>query len=248
MRYYIVIFLLFIESIALFGCKSHKMSEDDFRVSAQELYQEGVEFLELQDYAKAERKFNAIFYMYPGNSVTPYAELMEAYADFMNAKYDDTIDIMNIFIKMHPMHSDVDYAFYLKSLSYYVQISPVSLDQANTVLAKGAFEDLISRFPNTKYALDAKLKLDLINDHLAGQQMYIGRYYLAQNNPIAAFNRFQNVINHYSTTSHIPEALYRAIESLMLINLREDAEKYAAVLGYNYQNSTWYKYAYNLLK
>ncbi len=233
-------------ALILTGCKSKK-DDDELIVPARELYSKGLTLLERGKYQDAAREFQKIFFQHPGNDITPQAELMQAYSHFENSQFDDAIDVLETFIKLHPMHSDISYAYYLRALSYYMQISEVALDQSKTHLAKTSCEEVIKRFPNTKYALDARLKIDLVNEHLAGKEVEIGRYYLYKKNPMAAILRFQEAINNYQTTSHTPEALYRIVEGFIMLGLGEEAKKYAAVLGYNYPTSNWYKYAYHLI-
>ncbi|MCC8372195.1 MAG: outer membrane protein assembly factor BamD [Rickettsia endosymbiont of Pseudomimeciton antennatum] len=230
----------------LSSCANKKMDED-LIVPAPELYNNGLVLLEKQKYSKAAEEFSRIFYQDPGNKMTPQAELMQSYSLFLAGQYEEAIDVLDNFIKLHPMHEDIAYAYYLKALSYYMQISNVQLDQSRTFLAKKSFEDVTTLFPKTKYSIDAALKIDLVNDHLAGKEMDVGRYYLKQNNPIAAINRFQLIVDNYQTTSHIPEALYRLVESYLMLGLSNEAKKYAAVLGHNYPDSTWYKYCYLLI-
>jgi outer membrane protein assembly factor BamD len=172
---------------------------------------------------------------------------MEAYSLYLDGKYEDSSDVLENFIKIHPMNIDISYAYYLRGLSEYMSISRAELDQTATENAKQAFGELIARFPGTKYSIDAALKMDLIDDHLAGSEMDIGCYYLVVNNPISAIARFQHVIQHYSTTTHAAEALYRMVEAYMMLGLVEEAKKYASVLGYNYNHSKWYKRAYRLV-
>ncbi len=180
--------------------------------------------------------------------MTPQAELMQAYSLFLAAQYEEAVDVLDMFIKLHPANVDIAYAYYLKALSYYMLISDVNHDQSRTFLAKDSFEDVIAKFPNTKYAIDSSLKIDLVNDHLAGKEMMVGRFYLKKKNPMAAINRFEEVIDNYQTTSHSVEALYRLAESYMMLGLPDEAKKYASVLGYNYPDSQWYSYAYRLVQ
>jgi outer membrane protein assembly factor BamD len=172
---------------------------------------------------------------------------MEGYSLYLASKYEDASDVLENFIRLHPMHGDIAYAYYLRGLCEYMQISRAELDQSATARAKNVFNEVIKRFPNTKYALDSALKIDLVYDHLAGSEMDIGRYYLAQNNPVSAIPRFQKVIKDYETTSHLPEALYRMVESYWMLSLKDEAKKYGSVLGHNYNASKWYKKAYRLL-
>lgn len=232
--------------LSLSGCKSKKIDEDQI-VPETELYQEGVNLLKKQQYSKAAEEFARIFYQDPGNKISPQTELMQSYALFLEGQYDEAVDVLDMFIKLHPMNEDIAYAYYLKALAYYMQISNVKLDQSRTFLARDSFEEVMKFFPKTKYAIDAALKIDLVNDHLAGKEMDVGRYYLQRNNPIAAINRFQLIIEEYQTTSHAPEALYRLVESNLMLGINEEAKKYAAVLGYNYPDNIWYKHAYSLI-
>lgn len=239
--------ILFIIGFSLSGCKSKK-TDNDLVTPVEELYNGGVALLQKQKYLKASEEFGKVFYQHPGNEFTPRAELMQAYSLFLASQYDEAIDVLDVFIALHPANEDIAYAYYLKALSYYMLISNVSLDQSRTFLAKKSFEDVILKFPKTKYAIDASLKIDLVNDHLAGKEIAVGRYYLNEKNPIAAINRFQQVVDNYQTTSHTAEALYRLVESYIMLGLPDEAKKYASVLGYNYPNSRWYSYAYKLIK
>ena len=234
-------------SLCLSGCKNKKNS-DEVIIPAPVLYNEGIVLLEKKKYKKAAEEFEKVFYQHPGNEITPQSELMQAYSLFLAAQYEEAADILDTFINLHPANIDIAYAYYLKGLSYYMLISDVNHDQSRTLLAKDSFEEVIEKFPNTKYAIDSSLKIDLVNDHLAGKEMSIGRFYLKRKNPMAAINRFEEVINNYQTTSHSIEALYRLVESYMMLGLPEEAKKYALVLGYNYPNSQWYDYAYELVK
>lgn len=234
-------------SLALSSCKN-KTKDDEIVTPIQELYGNGLAYLDKGKHKKAAEEFGKVFFEHPGNEYTPQAELMQAYSLYLAGEYEEAVDVLEIFVKLHPMNVDIAYAYYLKALSHYMQISSVQLDQSITATAKESLEDVIKRFPNTKYAVDAGLKIDLVNDHLAGKEMTVGRYYLAQKNPLAAAKRFQNVVDNYQTTSHIQEALYRLVESYMLMGLRDEAMKYAAVLGNNYPESNWYKYSFDLLR
>ena len=232
--------------LALCSCKSKP--EEEKITPATELYGNGIKLLKSEKFGKAAEEFGKVFFQHPGNEITPQAELMQAYSLFLDSNYEEAIDVLDMFTKLHPLNEDIAYAYYLKALCYYMQISSVKLDQFKTLDAKESFEDVIKRFPGTKYAIDAALKIDLVNDHLGGKEMEVGRFYLNKNNPIAAIKRFQNVANEYQTTSHATEALYRLVECYLKLGLLEDAKKYAAVLGHNYSDSIWYKYAYGLLQ
>jgi outer membrane protein assembly factor BamD len=162
-------------------------------------------------------------------------------------RYDEAILDIDRFVELHPGYKDVDYALYLKALCYYDQITDVARDQEMTERALAALETLTRRFPDSKYARDAQLKLDLTRDHLAGKEMEIGRYYLHRDEINAAINRFLTVVRDYQTTTHVPEALHRLVESYMTLGLKDQATRIAAVLGYNYPGSKWYAASYKLL-
>ena len=232
--------------LSLTSCKS-KLKDEEI-VPPQENYDAGIVQLEKGAYKKAAEHFEQIFFQHPGNELTPQAELMQAYSLYLASEYDDAVDVLEIFIKLHPRHEDIAYAYYLRSLANYVQVSSVLLDQSRTRYAKEGFEEVIRRFPGTKYAIDAALKIDLVNDHLAGKEMLVGRYYLNKKNPVAAIKRFQTVIDEYDTTSHAEEALYRLVETNVMLGLKDEAAKYAAVLEHNYPKGSWSSGAHNLLK
>jgi outer membrane protein assembly factor BamD len=171
---------------------------------------------------------------------------MSAYAQYEAGNYGEAIIAADRFIQLHPGHRDIAYAYYLKAISYYVQIVDIGRDQKTTELALKALDDVIRRFPDSKYARDAKLKLDFTRDHLAGKEMEIGRYYLKRGQYLAAMNRFKRVIDNYQTTTHVPEALERLVECDLALGLNDEAQANAAVLGHNYPGSEWYVDAYSL--
>jgi outer membrane protein assembly factor BamD len=243
LHFYITLLILF---VALSGCKSKK--DDELAVvPITQLYNSGSELLAKHKYIKAADEFGKIFFQHPGNPVTPQAELMQAYSLYMASNYGEAVDVIDGFIVLHPLNVDIAYAYYLKALCYYMEISNVDLDQSRTEYAKDSLNEVITRFPGSKYALDAQLKIDLVNEHLAGKEMEIGRYYLRMKNPIAAIKRFQEVVSNYQTTSHISESLYRLVYCYVQLGLIDEAKKYGAVLGNNYPESRWYKFSYDLV-
>jgi outer membrane protein assembly factor BamD len=173
---------------------------------------------------------------------------MSAYSYYQNGRYDDAILALDRFIQLHPSNPDVPYAYYLKGLSYYEQISDVERDQKITELAMNTLRELMTRFPNSKYAKDAKVKIDLTVDHLAGKEMEIGRYYHKRGNYLAAINRFRTVISKYQTTTHVPEALHRMTEAYYALGLTQQARETAAVLGHNFPGSEWYIDSYEMIE
>ena len=173
---------------------------------------------------------------------------MSAYVSYLANRYDDAVLSLDRFIQLHPTNRDVAYAMYLKGLSYYEQISDVSRDQKVTELSLNSFKELISRFPKSKYARDAQVKIDLAYDHLAGKEMEIGRYYHQQRQYLAAINRFRKVVESYQTTTHVPEALHRLTEAYLALGVLEEARKTASVLGHNFPGSEWYVDSYEVLE
>jgi len=172
---------------------------------------------------------------------------MQGYAEYLQSKYTSAIGTLDRFIQLHPSHRDVAYAYYLRALSHYEQIADVQRDQRTTQEAMGALQEVVNRFPETAYGRDAKLKIDLARDHLAGKEMEIGRWYLNQKLYTAAINRFQRVVDEFQTTNHVAEALHRITEIYLLLGLTDQARKTAAVLGHNYPGSSWYADSYDNL-
>jgi len=175
------------------------------------------------------------------------AQIMQAYSQYLQNKYTDAIGTLDRFIQLHPVHRDIAYIYYLRALCYYEQIADIERDQRGTEQAMAALQEVITRFPNTAFASDARLKIDLCRDHMAGKEMEIGRYYQKQHLYQAAIGRFQRVVDEYQTTNHVPEALARIVEVYLALGLRDQAKKTAAVLGYNDPGSQWYVDTYNQL-
>jgi outer membrane protein assembly factor BamD len=231
---------------ALAACESTP-KETYVEKPVEDLYNKGMDQLVQRDYRGAAKQFDEVERQHPYSVWATKAQLMGAYASYEGNKYDEAIGYADRFIQLHPGNRDVAYAYYLKALSYYVQIVDVGRDQRITDKAMKALDEVIRRFPESKYARDARLKLDLTRDHLAGKEMDIGRWYERQGQYVAAINRFRRVVDNYQTTSHVPEALHRLTESYLALGVPDEAEKTAAVLGYNYPGSEWYKDSYALL-
>jgi len=213
----------------------------------EKLYNYAVDALEKEEYVEASTRFDEVERQHPYSSWASKSQVMAAYSLYMANKYDEAVVALDRFIQLHPSNKDADYAYYLKGLCYYEQISDVGRDQLMTELALSTLKELSTRFPESQYARDAKLKIELTHDHLAGKEMDVGRYYQAKGQYLAAINRFDVVVQKYQTTTHTPEALLRLVESYLALGLHEEAKKSAAVLGYNFPSSTWYADAYALL-
>jgi outer membrane protein assembly factor BamD len=212
-----------------------------------ELYNSAVNAIESQRYLDAAQLFEEVERQHPYSVWATKAQLMAAYANYEASKYDDAVITLNRFIQLHPGNRDVAYAYYLKALSFYEQISDVQRDQAVTNQALRALRDVVRRFPQTKFSRDARLKIDLTQDHLAGKEMTIGRYYLRRAELLSAINRFRIVVDQFQTTSHVPEALHRLAEAYAILGMPKEAQKAAAVLGHNYPGSEWYTDSYALI-
>jgi outer membrane protein assembly factor BamD len=229
------------------ACASDKV-EGDLTGSVGKLYNDGMDYLQAGRYPQAVHTFEELDRQYPYSGWAAKAQLNTAYAQFLDKNYEETVVAAERFIRLHPGHKDAPYALYLVGLSHYGRMSDVNRDQSATADALGAFLELTERFPDSEYARDAKLKITLCKDHLAGKEMTVGRYYQDQKQYLAAINRFKAVLAEFETSSHTPEALYRLTESYLALGVNEEAKRSAAILGYNHPGSPWYKKAYALLK
>lgn len=213
----------------------------------EDLYNRALNNLMAQNYEEAARLFDEVERQHPYSAWAPKAQLMAAFALYQDSKYDDAINTLDRFVQLHPGNKDAAYAYYLRGISYYEQISDVRRDQKKTRQALENLEEVTRRFPDSKYARDASFKIDLTRDHLAGKHMSIGRFYQSQGDYLAAINRFRTVVKDYQTTTHVPEALHRLTEVYLALGIIDEAQATAAVLGYNYPGSEWYADSYALL-
>lgn len=240
---------LFLGALALLPLLSSCGSSDNSAKPAtvgpvESLYNNGVDALNARRFSTADDQFSAVEQNYPYSSWAVNAQLMSGYSQYLQNKYTDAIGTLDRFIQLHPAHRDVAYAYYLRALCYYEQIADIQRDQKGTEQAMNALREVVNRFPDTSYARDAKLKIDLCFDHLAGKEMEIGRFYQKQHLYEAAIGRFQRVVDDFQTTNHVPEALARLTEIYLALGLKDQARKTAAVLGYNYPGSEWYDASY----
>jgi outer membrane protein assembly factor BamD len=231
----------------------HDVSSDDSNaadagnVPVEVLYSHGVDAVNAHNYGTAVKQFDLLEQNYPYSSWAANAQLMQGYAQYLENQYTDAIGTLDRYIQLHPAGRDVAYAYYLRALCYYEQISDIRRDQKATQEAIAALQEVITRFPNSAYARDAGLKVDLCEDHLAGKEMEIGRYYESQHLYTAAIGRFQRVVDNFQTTNHVAEALHRLTEIYLILGLTDEARRTAAVLGHNYPGSEWYEDSYNQL-
>ena len=220
------------------------IKEKSLELQVLEAYQEGKESLEKGDVLFAAKKFNEAEILFPQSIWAPKSALMAAYSYYIQDYYGDAIAELERFIRVYPNHKNLDYVYYLLAISYYEQIVDEKKDLQSIINAKKTFTIVVDKFPNTEYALDAEFKIDLINDILAAKEMYVGRYYVDKKKWIPAINRFREVVDKYETTIYVEEALYRLVEVHYILGLKNEAEKYAKLLGYNYQSSKWYEKSY----
>jgi outer membrane protein assembly factor BamD len=215
--------------------------------SPEALYAAGMQELRANRFQRAVDLFDAVEREHPYSTWATNAKLMAAYADYTRNRYTEAIGALDRFIQLHPAHRDIAYAYYLRALSQYEQINDAQRDQQQTITAMAALQDVVNRFPDTSYARDARLKMDLARDHLAGREMHVGRFYQRQGLLSAAIGRFRRVVDEYQTTNHVPEALHRLTEIYISLGLTDEARRTASVLGFNYPGSAWYQDSYALL-
>lgn len=211
------------------------------------LYSTGADRMDRHLWSQAVDYFQEVERQHPYSEWSRRAILMQAFAHYQDNNYDEAIADADRFISLYPGNPASAYAHYLKAICYFEQIVDVGRDQAATGQALDNLREVTQRYPHTEYALDARLKIDMVNDQLAGKEMNIGRWYLRQGDTLAAIGRFRTVVDKYQTTSHTPEALYRLVESYLTLGLLDEAKKDGAVLGYNYPGDAWYQDAYTLL-
>jgi outer membrane protein assembly factor BamD len=226
--------------------KKSVINENSLDLQVFEAYKEGIKSLEAGDVLFAAKKFNEVEIMYPQSSWAPKSALMAAYSYYIQDYYGDAIAELIRFQKVYPKHKNLDYSYYLLALCYYEQIVDEKKDLQAIINAKDTFNILLRNYPETEYSIDADFKLDLINDILASKEMYIGRYYLSKKKWIPAINRFRTVVDEYETTIYVEEALHRLVEVYFILGLKEESQKYASLLGYNYKSSQWYKKTYSV--
>ena len=245
------IFSVFLLTLLLLSCtkdveKKSIINEKSLELQVLEAYEQGMKSLEEGDVLFAAQKFNEAEILFPQSKWAPKSALMAAYSYYIQDYYGDAIAELKRFLRVYPKYKDLDYVYYLLALSHYEQIVDEKKDLKSIIDAKKYFELVVQNYENTEYAVDSEFKLDYINDILASKEMYIGRYYISKKKWIPAINRFQTVINNYETTMYTEEALHRLVEIHYRIGLKEEAQKYATLLGYNYQSSEWYKKSYVL--
>jgi outer membrane protein assembly factor BamD len=237
--------------LSLAACGGDKQAINDMETHVppvDSLYNNGIDALRGRRYPLATAEFEVLQQNYPYSGYVANAQLMEGYSNYLQDKYPDAVQQLDRFLLLHPTSPDAAYAFYLRALCYYEQVADVQRDQQGTIEAMNALEEVISRFPQSPYARDAQLKIDLCRDHLAGKEMLVGRFYQQQRNYESSVNRYQRVVQDFQTTNHVPEALERLVEIYLDLGLTDQARRTASVLSYNYPGSTWYRHTYSMLR
>ena len=245
---YILILLIFLFS---FSCSKKEVEVPKIKKKSQELemsiaYKEALDKLEINDTYNAAQKFLEAELLFPQSSWAPQSALMASYSYYIQNYYSEAVSNLNRFLKTYPKNENVVYAHYLIGICYYEMIEDEKRDINPILKSKEKFELILKNYPNTDFALDSKFKLDLINDILASKEMYLARHYQKKNKWIAAINRYNIIVQNYNETIFIEEALHRLVEINYQLGLIEQSEKYAKVLGYNYQSSEWYKKSYKI--
>jgi len=244
---FLIIFLFLLVSCSKDDLvKKSVIKEKSMELQVKEAYEEGVKSLEEGDVLFAAIKFNEAETLYPQSEWAPKSALMAAYSYYTQDYYADAIAELQRFIRIYPKDENLNYAYYLMAVSYYQQIVDEKKDLQSIRKAKKTFSIIVRNYPNSEYALDSKYKLNLIDDILASKEMYIGRYYFKKRKWIPAINRFRTVVDEYETTIYTEEALHRLVEVYYILGLLEESEKYAKLLGYNYQSSQWYEQSYSV--
>lgn len=213
----------------------------------EQLYNQAAAELDSRDYQNAILLFEEVERQHPYSEWARKSMVMSAYASYQTRDYTTTLAAAQRYLALHPGGSEAEYAYYLMALCHFDQIVDVGRDQAITERARTALNDIIRRFPESEYAKDARVKLDMVNDQLAGKEMTVGRWYLRSNQTLPAVNRFRNVVENFQTTNHAPEALHRLVEAYLTLGLKDQALAAGATLGFNYPDSDWYKMSYRLL-
>ena len=239
-------------AVVLSGCAMFKAKPKTVDTAYQEapvdqLYAAGAQRLDRHLWGEGVTYFKEVERQHPYSEWARRAILMQAFAHYEANQYPDAVSDSNRFIELYPGSPSAAYAYYLKAECYFEQILDVGRDQAATDQARVAMREVVQRYPHSEYATDAKLKIDMIADQLAGREMSVGRWYLRQGAPIAAIGRFRTVVTRYQTTSHTPEALERLVEAYLTLGLVDEAKRNAAVLGYNFPGDVWYADAYKLM-
>lgn len=237
-----------LSACSVFGGKDAKEKLAYVERPAELIYNQAFDRIERGDWQRANLFFQEVERQHPFSKWARRSMLMSAYAYYRTADYEESVATAQRFISLHPGNESTPYAYYLIAINYYDQIYDVGRDQATTVSAEASLQQVVRRYPDSDYARDARLKLELTHDHLAGKEMDVGRYYLRQGQELAAISRFKTVVTDYETTSQTEEALHRLVEAYVSLGIISEAKLVGSVLGYNYPESEWYQDSYDLLE
>ena len=244
--------LIFVLIILLFSSCSESQNGLESSVSedkaAEEIFNSGEKEILRKRYGDAAEKFKEVERLYPYSDWSKRALIMQVYALHKDQAYENVVSAANRFIEFYPNDKDVSYAYYLIGLSYYDQVLEIGRDQKLTQEALAIFKLIIKEYPNSEYASSSQIKFDFLRDHLASKEMEVGRYYLKRKHFVSAINRFRRVIEDFSTTSHVPEALHRLVEANLSLGFFDEAQTAGAILGYNYKSTEWYERTFELLQ
>ncbi len=240
---------LFVILIIFTACSDKKLLIPETEgEKLQILYNDAMELVKKRDFVDAAILFEDIERQYPYSKWSNQAQLMSGFCYYKSNMFNDSLDAIERFIALYPGSSKISYAYYLRALNYFEQISDVERDQTTTAKAKQAFNEVINKFPNSEFATDALSRIDIINDRLAAKEMEIARYYQFNHKWISAINRYNNILDEYKTSVYTEETLHRLVEIYYSLGLPEEAKRYAATLQFNFPGSDWYKKSYELIK
>ena len=240
---------LFVILIVFTACSDTKlMTPETEGEKLQILYNDAMELVKKRDFVDAAALFEDIERQYPYSKWSNQAQLMSGFCYYKSNMYNDSLDALERFIALYPGSSKISYAYYLRALNYFEQVNDVERDQVTTAKAKKAFNEVISKFPESEFAIDALTRIDILDDRLAAKEMEIGRFYQFDHQWISAINRYNVVLNEYRTSIYTEEALHRLVEIYYSLGLHEEAKRYAATLQFNFPGSDWYIKSYELVK
>ena len=240
---------LFVILFIFTACSDTKlMTPETEGEKLQILYNDAMELVKKRDFVDAAILFEDIERQYPYSKWSNQAQLMSGFCYYKSSMYNDSLDALERFIALYPGSNKISYAYYLRALNYFEQISDVERDQTITAKAKRSFEEVIKKFPESEFASDALIRIDIINDRLAAKEMEIARYYQFNHQWISAINRYNKILDEYKTSVYTEETLHRLVEIYYSLGLHEEAKRYAATLQYNFPESDWYQKSYELVK
>mgnify|MGYP001391307384 CR=1 FL=1 len=244
-----IFFYITFINIAILSCsnKDKELNKEAIEQSPRELYQIAMINIDQENYEEASLIFKEIIYKYPLSNEGVQSEIMLGFIEYVRMNYDDSIYKFNRIIKIYPSHKNIDYVYYMRAISYFEQISGENFDGKSNREAKKNFQELLNRFPDSEYAKDSRQKLIFIEENIAAKNMEVAIFYLKQKQYLAALGRYNKVIEEYPKSKFIPEALYRLVEIYTILGMKEEAEKAASVIVYNYPQSKWYEDSYNLI-